>query len=155
MGIKVQIPVGRREFADPYIIGRNGYYEITALRINQWGEDDPQGDGAVDVQGIGKRGKPINGGFRCLRAEDIDALCKAWIEARGGLAVLPGENDVTGLITACSGVIKSVIIGRDVDALQQLGEQYVGLSDPMKWEYHLQPATLLPTPEDGSQEQSA
>jgi len=42
-----------------------------------------------------------------------------------------------------------------VDALQQLGEQYVGLSDPMKWEYHLQPATLLPTPEDESQEQSA
>jgi len=147
-GIKVKVPVGQHGGA--YIRGRNGYFEITELVMFQWGEDDPLGDGAVDILGIGKRGKAIRGGFGCLRADEIDALCKAWIEARGGLVILPGEKHATALVTICSGIIDGVLLGRpqDVPALQQLGERYVGLSDPDKWEYHLEPAPLLPEQED-------
>ncbi|HUT15462.1 MAG TPA: hypothetical protein VMY98_04375 [Anaerolineae bacterium] len=156
MRIRIEVPVGRRELADPYIIGRNGYYEITALTINKWGEDHPEGDGAVDIQGIGKRGKPINGGFRCLLAEDIDALCKAWIEARGGLVILPSDDDVSGLITICCGIPDdSVVVSRDLDDLERLGQEYVGDINPDKVEYHLASVELLPAPEQGSRKQSA
>jgi len=155
VGIRVQVPVGRLGFSDPYIRGRNGDWEITALRIHQWGTDDPQGDGAVDVHGIGKRGEPIVGGFRCLRADDIDALCKAWIEARGGLAILPGDKEVTALIPRCSGIICGAIIGRDVDALDRVGTEHVGDGAPPKWEYDLESVELLPAPQQGSEGQSA
>jgi len=150
MGIQVEIPVGRLEFADPYIIGRNGHFEITALKIEQWGQDDPQGDGAVDVHGIGKRGKPIYGGFRCLRVEDIDALCKAWIDARGGLVILPDDDSVTALVKMCGGVIESVIVGRDLDQYNLEWSEMAGG----------QSLLLLPTevgiasaPQQGSEEQ--
>lgn len=126
VGIQVQVPVGTLPLAGPYIVGRNGRFEITALRIDQWGEDDPQGDGAVDVHGIGKRGKPIVGGFRCLMAQDIDALCEAWLVARGGLVVMPDDDEVGALVTMCSGVVESVIVGRDLERLGWLGAAYVG-----------------------------
>ncbi|HUV93910.1 MAG TPA: hypothetical protein VMX14_03655 [Anaerolineae bacterium] len=153
--VTVEVPVGQRKYADPYIVGRNGYYPITALRIDQWGQDDPQGDGAVNVEGIGKRGKPIRGGFRCLMVEDIDALCKAWIEARGGLVIMPGDEGVSGLVTVCCGVPDdSVVLGRDSDALQRIGEEYVGDIDPEKMEYHLAAVELLAAPQQRSEEQA-
>lgn len=156
MGIQVEVPADTLPFSSPYIRGRNGDFEITALRIHQWGQDDPQGDGAVDVHGIGKRGEPIVGGFRCLMAQDIDALCKAWIEARGGLVILPGDDDVSGLITICCGIPDdSVVVARDSDGLERAGQEYVGDINPDKMEYHLASVELLPAPEQGSQGQSA
>ncbi|TEU16708.1 MAG: hypothetical protein E3J25_02655 [Anaerolineales bacterium] len=138
MGIKLQVPVGTLPFAGPYIRGRNGDFEITALRIHQWGQDDPKGDGAVDVHGIGKRGVPIVGGFRCLMAQDIDALCKAWIVARGGLVIMPDDDDVAALVTTCSGVVESVIVGRDFEKLDWLGQAYLGDRDPDKYGYQVE-----------------
>lgn len=152
--MKVQVPVGTLPFAGPCIRGRNGDFEITALRIHQWGQDDPKGDGAVDVHGIGKRGKPIVGGFRCLMADDIDALCYAWIQARGGLVIMPGDEGVTALVTMCSGVPDDVVLGTDGPALQRQGERYVGVSDPDEWEYHLRAIELLPAADHSSEEQA-
>jgi len=62
--ITVQVPVGQLSHGNPYIRGRNGHFEITALRIRQWAEDHPLGDGCVALEGVGKRGKAIRGGLR-------------------------------------------------------------------------------------------
>ena len=139
----------------PYIIGRNGYYDITALAILARPQTTPRDDSVVDIRGIGKRGKLISGGFFCLQAEDIDALCYAWIQARGGLVVMPGDEGVTALVTICSGVVDdSVILSTNLDGLQRLADEYVGDRDPDKWEYHLEPVELLPAPQQGSEEQA-
>ena len=153
VGITVQVSVGTLPFAGPYIRGRNGDFEITALRIHQWGQDDPKGDGAVDVHGIGKRGEPIVGGFRCLRAEEIDALSKAWIEARGGLVIMPGDEGVTALVTMCDGIADRVIIGRDQDGLEVVGKKHTGDDGGDKWEYYVEGVELLAGAQQGSEEQ--
>jgi len=144
MGIKVQVPVGQRRYGDPYMRGRNGDFEITALRIHQWGEEKSDEDcGCVDIHGIGKREVPIVGGFRCIRSENIDALCKAWLEARGGLVIMPDDNEVTALVTVCAGVVDEVMLSTDTSALQRLGERYVGCQDPDKWYYALECVELV------------
>jgi len=133
-------------WAGPYIIGRNGQYEITALEIMQqpWRyEDEPSEQSLMNIRGIGKRGNPINGGFFCLRAEDIDALCKAWIEARGGLAIMPDDDEVTALVTMYGGIADRVIIGRDQELLRSLGKEHVGDADPDQWEYYLECVELV------------
>ena len=155
MNIKVEVRRGPSEGdISPYIIGRNGYYDITALAILARCQDDPRDDSVVDIRAFGKRGKMINGGFFCLQADDIDTLCKAWIKGRGGLVILPSDDDVDALITVCCGIIDdSVVVSRDTDGLESLGQEYVGDINPDKMEYHLASVELLPAPEQGSQEQ--
>ncbi|HUT15493.1 MAG TPA: hypothetical protein VMY98_04535 [Anaerolineae bacterium] len=137
--IKVEVPLGQRKYGDPYIRGRNGDFEITALRIHQWAEEESaEACGTVDIHGIGKRGDPIVGGFRCIRSENIDALCKAWIEARGGLVIMPDDDEVGVLVTTCSGVVEAVVLGRDLDQLAKLRNQYVGDRDPDKHAYAIE-----------------
>lgn len=152
MSITVQVPTVRGEGASaPYIIGRNGYYEITALQFHRRGRDEVGSRRVVDIQAVGKRKKLINGGFFCLQADDIDALCTQWIQARGGLAMLPGDEGVTALVTMCSGVVDEVILSTDGPTLARLGERYVGEQDPDKWCYALEAVLLLDAPEENSQ----
>ncbi len=142
--IKVEVPTGRglRDVA-PYIIGRNGYYEITALQFYQRSGDDAGSRGVVDIQAVGKRKKLINGGFFAVRTEDIDALCKAWIEARGGLVIMPDDDEVTALVTMCDGVIDEVIVSRDLHALEVLGKQHTGDDGGDKYQCYLECVELV------------
>jgi len=146
--IKVQVPVEIARpyrYAIPYIVGRNGNFDITALQIVQWAKDKPGYDGIVRLQGIGRRAKPIRGGFHNVRVKDIDALCRAWIEARGGLVIVPDDDEVTVLVTMHGGIAQETIISRDHDALEALGEAHVGDFDPDQWEYYLLAPQLVTT----------
>lgn len=58
-----------------YIQGRNGYWEITAINI--WWDDR-----YVHIDGVGKRGIPINGGLDRILPRNMDTLCQSYLDAR-------------------------------------------------------------------------
>ena len=58
-----------------WVNGRNGVFDITAVEV--W-----QSIAWVSLDGIGKRGKTINGGLR-FTAEAMDSLCERWLLERG------------------------------------------------------------------------
>jgi len=70
-----------------WIQGRNGLFDILAVRVGWYG--NPTG---VYIDGIGKRGKTINGGLS-LTASAMDALCERWLLERG-YSVKKGAADV-------------------------------------------------------------
>lgn len=69
-----------------YIEGRNGMRPIK--RLEAWWS--PSGQEAF-IDGIGRRGKPIKGGFGSLTLDELNAFCKAILEAHGYKIVAPGS----------------------------------------------------------------
>ena len=68
---------------ESYILGRNGCYTITAIEL--YGSHD-----WVAIDGIGKRGKAIRGGFGFIPTDTMDLLALKWLHARG---ILPVKGD--------------------------------------------------------------
>lgn len=58
-----------------WITGRNGTFDLS--RVHLW-----QGTHAVFIDGIGQRGKTINGGLG-LDTATMDELAARWLTARG------------------------------------------------------------------------
>ena len=69
-----------------WIQGRNGLFDIRAVEASGYPEDNT----LVMLDGIGKRGNPINGGI-ALEPRAMDELARKWLEARGLLPEVP-EN---------------------------------------------------------------
>lgn len=57
-----------------FIIGRNGLFQLRAVEVQSSG-------GFAFISGVGRSGKPIDGGIR-LAAEDMDRLAHRWLRER-------------------------------------------------------------------------
>lgn len=73
----------------PYIKGRNGAFDITAVQLT-----DLSSTGYVWIDGVGKRGRPINGGLR-VSPEMMDELAVRWLEHRGRQVLREGHRAPT------------------------------------------------------------
>jgi hypothetical protein len=85
-----------------YVVGRNGVFDITALRLLSSADD------MVIVDGIGKRGASIRGGFTLDSAASMDDLAQKWLEARGYTVIKPateGAPDM-GLVEMVRGLME-------------------------------------------------
>ena len=72
------------------IVGRNGTFPITAIEVTFYPAQNGIG-GLVSVDGIGKRDKPIRGGFAFRSPEAMDRLAVKWLQKRGLMAQVEME----------------------------------------------------------------
>jgi hypothetical protein len=63
------------DVAEAYEQGRNGLVSLKQIKI-WWTEDDAY------IDGYGQRMTAINGGFGRIRLEEMDQLCRAYLDAR-------------------------------------------------------------------------
>ena len=78
--------------APGFIKGRNGAFDIVGIEL--WVPE--QDDFDVWVDGVGKRGKVINGGLR-IAPTGFDEVCRQYLETRGWQVSPPnGAHDGGG-----------------------------------------------------------
>jgi hypothetical protein len=70
-----------------FITGRNGTFDITKVVLTQ----THSGSLEVLIDGVGKRGKFLNGGLRVTVAA-MDELCEKWLKERGKLKMSDSDR---------------------------------------------------------------
>jgi hypothetical protein len=88
--VRVEAPLDPEK---DYIVGRNGTFPLTALQI--WG-----GKPTVYVDGIGRRGKIVRGGFALRSHQALDRACRQWLEQREVLSQLLLDDRETASVLA-------------------------------------------------------
>lgn len=71
------------------VIGRNGSYSITEIRIVALRPYSSE----VDIDAIGLRGKRVRGGFVGVNAKELEVVCAEFLRLRGYYVTTPEAMD--------------------------------------------------------------